>query len=146
MVRAILYLAGWISVALAIAGAFLPLLPSTPFALLAAACFARSSPRAMQRLRSSPLLGPVLRDWEQHRGIRLSAKLTAGCLTVSAPLLTYVLRPGFSLPLCISLAGACVALILICRLKTVRPVASVVPAPHTRRNKQPAQDKVPLAA
>ena len=130
MLRALLYAAGWICVALAIAGALLPLLPCTPFVLLAAACFARSSPRARERLRRSPLLGAVLRDWERYRGMRLSAKVTAGCLALSAPLITFALRPGFSIPLCISAFGGCVALVVIRRLKTISPTASVVPAPH----------------
>ncbi|MEZ5511062.1 MAG: YbaN family protein [Gammaproteobacteria bacterium] len=49
------------------AGAVLPLLPTTPFVLLAAGCFARSSPRMHAWLLRSELFGPVLRNWEQNR-------------------------------------------------------------------------------
>ena len=48
-------------------GAVLPLLPTTPFVLLAAGCFARSSPRMHAWLLRSELFGPVLRNWEQNR-------------------------------------------------------------------------------
>jgi uncharacterized membrane protein YbaN (DUF454 family) len=59
------------------AGALLPLLPTTPFVLLAAACFARSSPAFHRALRESRLFGPVLRDWEDHRSIPRAARVKA---------------------------------------------------------------------
>ena len=48
-------------------GVVLPLLPTTPFVLLAAWCFARSSPRLHRWLLESELFGPVLKDWERRR-------------------------------------------------------------------------------
>jgi len=64
-------------VALAAIGAFLPLLPSTPFLLLATGCFVRSSPSWNARLLRSPLFGPMLRDWQEHRGVRPATKAIA---------------------------------------------------------------------
>jgi uncharacterized membrane protein YbaN (DUF454 family) len=58
-------------------GVFLPGLPTTPFVLLAAFFYARSSPRLHGWLRRSRLFGPLLDDWRRHRGIRLSVKLSA---------------------------------------------------------------------
>ena len=58
---------GLVFVALGAVGAVLPLLPTTPFILLAAGCFARSSPRLHRWLLESELFGPTLRDWEQRR-------------------------------------------------------------------------------
>jgi len=58
---------GVLFLVLAAAGVVLPLLPTTPFVLLAAGCFAKSSPRMHAWLLSSELFGPVLRNWEQNR-------------------------------------------------------------------------------
>ncbi len=53
-------------VGLAAIGAFLPLLPSTPFLLLATGCFMRSSPQWNERLFRSPLFGQALRNWHTN--------------------------------------------------------------------------------
>ena len=58
-------------------GVVLPLLPTTPFVILAAACFARSSPRMHGWLLHSELFGPMLRDWEANRCISYKVKWLA---------------------------------------------------------------------
>ena len=64
-------------------GVVLPLLPTTPFILLAAACFARSSPRMHRWLLESELFGPMLMDWEQNRCISYKVKwLSISMMTV----------------------------------------------------------------
>ena len=69
---------------LAVLGAVLPVLPTTPFLLLTSWCLVRSSPALHARLRRSPLFGPLIADWEQHRGVRLHVKLSAlGMLVVA---------------------------------------------------------------
>ncbi|MFY7836679.1 MAG: YbaN family protein [Novosphingobium sp.] len=73
-----LYLAGGIaSVALGTIGAFLPLLPTVPFLLLAAFCFARSNPAWEQRLLDHPRYGPPLRQWRERRAISRKGKVAA---------------------------------------------------------------------
>lgn len=73
----LLRLAGSVAVLLGLLGVFLPLLPTTPFLLLACACFARSSPRLHARLLASPLLGPYIRDFTSGKGVPLRTKLVA---------------------------------------------------------------------
>ncbi len=72
------YLAlGWASVGLGIVGVIFPVLPTTPFLLVALWAFSRSSPRLAQRIRSNPKLGPYIRDWEEFGVIPVKAKLLA---------------------------------------------------------------------
>lgn len=60
ILRGILFSIGIVAVALGIAGIFLPLLPTVPFLILAAACFARSSEKAYRWIREHSTLGPIL--------------------------------------------------------------------------------------
>ncbi len=69
-------------VGLGVLGAFLPLLPTTPFLLLAAACYARASARFYNWLLNSRSFGPLIRDWRAHRAIRLRYKVLAILLLV----------------------------------------------------------------
>ena len=66
---------GWLSVALGFIGIFLPLLPTTPFLLLSAACFLRTSPRFYQWLISHPRFGPYVVHYLNGNGIPLRAKI-----------------------------------------------------------------------
>lgn len=77
MFRPLWIIIGLTSLALGIAGVVLPLLPTTPFVLLAAYCFARSSPRLHAWLLANRTFGPLIRNWEQHRAIAPRAKLMA---------------------------------------------------------------------
>jgi uncharacterized membrane protein YbaN (DUF454 family) len=70
-------LLGLFFVGLGAVGVLLPLLPTTPFLLLAAACFARSSERWHQWLLSNPHFGPLIHDWHAHRCISRKAKALA---------------------------------------------------------------------
>ncbi|TXH92342.1 MAG: DUF454 domain-containing protein [Pseudomonas sp.] len=75
VIRTLLLAIGWLSVTLGIIGIFLPVLPTTPFLLLAAACFARSSRRFYLWLVEHPRLGPWVRDYLDGHGIPLKAKV-----------------------------------------------------------------------
>lgn len=81
--RLIVLASGWLSLILGIIGIFLPLLPTTPFVLLTAYCFSKSSPRLHHWLVNQPRLGPMIRNWEQQGSISQNAKMTATVLIVS---------------------------------------------------------------
>lgn len=74
MKRVLLIILGWVSVVLATLGVVLPLLPTTPFLLLAAWCFARSSPRFHYWLLYRSWFGSYLRHWQEHRALPPGAK------------------------------------------------------------------------
>lgn len=86
-----LRLLGGVAVALALVGVVLPVLPTTPFLLVAAWAFARSSPRLDAWLRTHPRLGPLLAAWESRRAIPRRAKAVAG---VSLPVSWLMLSFG----------------------------------------------------
>lgn len=69
--------AGAVSLALGVLGIFLPLLPTTPFVLLAAFCFSRGSDRVEAWLLSHPRFGPMVADWRARRAIPMRAKQLA---------------------------------------------------------------------
>lgn len=126
-VRRWLYLAGGLGcVGLAYLGVLLPGLPATPWVLLASYCFSKSSPRLGRWLRRSPFFGRLLRDWDEHHGIRRPVKAAAVCLIVTVVTLSIL---SGRLPVWLRwVVGGCAA----CGIVTV---AFVVP---TARPKPPA--------
>ncbi|PKL90101.1 MAG: DUF454 domain-containing protein [Ignavibacteriae bacterium HGW-Ignavibacteriae-2] len=79
-----LIIIGWINVALGIIGAFLPLMPTTVFLLIAAACFARSSEKFYIWLLTNKYLGKFIVDYYQKRGMTLKSKIIAVSMLVAA--------------------------------------------------------------
>lgn len=75
--RSILFTVGSICVVLGVIGIFLPLLPTTPFILLAAICFSKSSERVHQWLLNHRLFGGLISDWEEYGVIRRKIKWIA---------------------------------------------------------------------
>lgn len=73
----LLKVTGLMFVGLAILGVILPILPTTPFLLVAAACFAKSSPRLQKKLLANKTFGPLIHEWQQHRCIPRKAKRVA---------------------------------------------------------------------
>jgi len=74
MQRIVLLTLGWLAIILGALGIVLPLLPTTPFVLLAAWCFARSSPRFHHWLLWRSPFGRYLRHWQQHHAMPPGAK------------------------------------------------------------------------
>ncbi len=100
---------GLVMVGLGIVGAFLPVMPTTIFLILAAACFARSSPRLEAWLLDHPRFGPTLRDWRRHGAISRRGKTFAlSGMAVGYGLFLLGSRPG------VWLAAGVAALMLAC--------------------------------
>ena len=80
-VRILWMILGLVSVALAVLGSFLPLLPTVPFLLLAAFAFARSSPRLENWLLTHKSFGPLIRNWRANGSIdRRTKKLSVAVM------------------------------------------------------------------
>ena len=88
VLRWLLFACGWISVALALLGLFLPVLPTVPFLLLALACFSRSSDRFHTWLVEHEQLGPLVRPYLAGAGMPLKAKVKAILLVWASILLS----------------------------------------------------------
>ena len=101
-VRGLLIAAGWLCVALGVIGIFVPLLPTTPFMLLAAACFARSSRRFHDWLLANRTFGPLIYEWRRFRSIPFRTKITAIALlafTLGASIVFFVRPPWLKVAL-----------------------------------------------
>lgn len=77
MLKALFIALGVLAVGLGALGVVVPGLPTTPFLLLAAALFLRSSDRLYRGLVSSPLLGPYIRSFRDQGGMTLRAKIVS---------------------------------------------------------------------
>ena len=114
---------GFMFVGLAALGVFLPLLPTTPLLLVAAACFAKSSDKWHQWLLSNKIFGPIIQNWQKNRCISFGTKLVAILMIVSVG--------GYSILFAVTdshlkiIGGLLIAagLFFVCRLK-VCPKAS----------------------
>ena len=83
---------GLIAVGLGIVGAFLPIMPTVPFLLLAVYFFARSNPAWEQKILDHPTWGPQVQDWRQRRAISRRAKTMAiGAMSAGAVFTWYTL-------------------------------------------------------
>jgi len=119
---------GCLFVGLGLVGVVLPILPTTPFMLLAAACFARGSRRLHAWLLGSRWFGPTIRSWYDSRTIPLRAKITAIALIVlmnGASILFLVAHPAARVALAAISLGVIVYLL---RVPTRAPAPQPEPA------------------
>ena len=116
-VRRLLQLLGWIAMGLAVLGVFLPLLPTTPFLLLAAACFSRSSPRLHRRLMEHERLGPFLRQWRESRSVSPRAKRRAYLVCVATFCVSILVVERLELRVMLAAIGVGL-LVFLARLRT----------------------------
>ena len=96
----------------------MPGLPTTPWVILASYCFSKSSPRLERWLKRSPIFGKLLRDWEEHRGIRRPVKIFAVCMVVTVVSLSITLG---GLPVWVKCVIGGLAAIGVCMIMFVVP-------------------------
>jgi uncharacterized membrane protein YbaN (DUF454 family) len=124
--RVTLLLIGHTSMALGFVGIFVPLLPTTPFVLLAAVCYSRSSERFNTWIHEHERFGPMIHAWREHRAISVRAKIAAALMVLAS--ITYSFL-GLSSPwnAVALLTGAAVLTFILSRpsvpLETVAPVS-----------------------
>lgn len=93
MRRHLYLVAGFVSLGLAVIGALLPVMPTTVFVILAAYCFARSSPKLERRLLEHPRFGPHIVRWRTRGAISRSGKVAASVAFAVSIALTLALTP-----------------------------------------------------
>ncbi|MBN0987605.1 YbaN family protein [Amphritea pacifica] len=124
LIRTLFLLSGFFFVLLGIIGLLLPLVPTTPFLLVAAFCFSRSSERLHQYLLNHRWFGHYIRDWEEHGVIPLKAKLFASgmmLIMISYPLLFLSFHPGLK---AVAAATVILALWYVWRKPSKRPLSA----------------------
>lgn len=125
--RPLWLLAGTVALALGVLGIFLPLLPTTPFVLLAAWCFSRGSARWEHWVLHHPRWGPMVRDWRATRAIPLRAKQFAFVMmAVSSAWAAWVIPSAWRVAP--ALCCGCVA-VWMWRQPTRRPPEAINPDP-----------------
>ena len=108
---------GWLCIILAIIGAVLPLLPTTPFLILALACFSKSSPRFHRMLLNHKWFGPPLTQWEHSHTLRRPVKHKAMMVIIITFGISIAILAG-RMELQLMLAGLCLILLwFVSRLK-----------------------------
>jgi uncharacterized membrane protein YbaN (DUF454 family) len=121
---------GILAVGAGFAGVFLPLVPTTPFLLLAAYFFSKSSDRLHEWLLNHKLFGKLIRDWREHRAIAPRAKFISVAMIV--PLYSYtIFWHDFHIAIKLCLAGLCLwsTIFILTRANgPKKPVAESLPA------------------
>jgi len=105
----------YLSAGLGIIGAFLPLLPTTPFLLLAAWAATRGSPELHRWLYDHPRFGPTLVAWEEKRAVSTGAKWSACVLMLSSWILMVLMTDGWLVPAITGSLFLCGAAYLVTR-------------------------------
>jgi uncharacterized protein len=118
VVRGLFWLAGSVSLALGLVGVVLPGLPTTPFVLLAAACYAKASPRLHGWLLHHRFMGPMVRDWEQHRSLTRRTKTVAQVSMVAMVGLSAWGLRGQPVVLGLLLVAAAIGVLVVARIPT----------------------------
>ncbi len=112
VIRVLLNTLALTSIALGVIGIFLPLLPTTPFILLAAWCFSHSSQRFHHWLLNHPHLGQIVHTWQDDRGISRSTRNRVVVLIWLSMAVSAMLLKSVWVALVLATVGACVTVYL----------------------------------
>lgn len=117
----LIFCCGWLCVVLGIIGALLPVVPTTPFMVLALACFSRTSPRFHNMLLSNRWIGPPLKQWDQTKTVRPRTKTQAVVMLVIAFSCSITLLWGH-IEMQLALLGLAILMIgFVLKLKVAEP-------------------------
>ncbi|MFH6953096.1 YbaN family protein [Pseudoalteromonas sp. XMcav1-K] len=128
VIRSVWLVIGLVSLLLGVLGVFLPLLPTTPFVLLSAFCFSKSSTRMHSWLLNHRIFGQLITDWEAHGVIRTKIKVIA-----TSSMLLLVSYPLFFIPFPIWLK----AIVVICIVSVLLFIWSRPSKPSDNQVKDP---------
>jgi hypothetical protein len=125
LVRALLIVLGMLSLGVGLVGVFIPVLPTTPFLLLAAACFARGSERIYDWMIGNRLFGSYLRNYREGNGLPMRAKLISATILWAAIMVSVLLFVDEAWIRVVLIIVAVVVSAHILTLKTYRTSAEV---------------------
>lgn len=114
-VRVIWFLVGFTALSLGVVGAVLPFLPTTPFLLLAAFAFARSSKRWHAWLLQHRIFGPLIRDWQNHGAISVKTKIVSVITMAAVLVLSLILQASLRVIVIQAIVLSCAALFVVSR-------------------------------
>ena len=113
---------GGIFLLLGVVGIVLPVLPTTPFVLLAAMCFAKGSMRCHQWLMKHPTFGKLIVDWQKHRAIPFTGKaMSVTMMSLSCLMLFYRLPQAQLWLACLTSSICLLTGLWIIQLPTAKP-------------------------
>ncbi len=118
MHKPFLIILGVFFVGLAVIGIFLPVLPTTPFLLLALACFAKSSEKLHNRLLTNKTFGPLITQWHETKSMPRKAKVYAIISIIIAGVISILSVDTVILKLLL-LAVLLIPVIIILKIKTI---------------------------
>mgnify|MGYP001575507498 FL=1 len=106
---------GHLLLATGVIGIFLPILPTTPFVLLACGCYARGSEKFHAILLSNKWLGPLIKDWHEHKAIPVRAKMFATAMITASITWAIILVPFLLVKISLGMLGIVVSLYILTR-------------------------------
>lgn len=117
--RVLLLAAGTLCVALGVIGIFVPVLPTTPFLLLAAACYARSCDSCYAWLLEHRWFGSFIKNWQERRGVTRRQKTAALTFLWAGIAVSVAVTPLWWVRIMLVTIAACTTLYLVLGLKTL---------------------------